>query len=85
MLVRYRPVPDRVAVWSVWLMGEPTVWLAGFVTQTGDHWLARKRGQAQANAARGFLRRRDAAAFLLVASGFCRAPKTTNRAGAAPR
>jgi hypothetical protein len=75
MRVRYKPVPDRLAMWSVWLMGE-TAWLVGFIREEAGHWQARQRGQPQEKAVRGFLRRTDAARFLLIAGGFCRHRRT---------
>jgi hypothetical protein len=71
----YRPVPDRLEMWSVWLMGE-AAWLASFMREADDHWAARRRGDAQEKVVRGLSRRRDAAAFLLIAGGFCRNRKT---------
>jgi hypothetical protein len=80
MRVRYRPVPDRLAMWSVWLISD-VAWLVGFVREADGRWVARRRGDTQDRVVRGFPRRRDAAAFLLIAGGFCQ----RNRAGEEPR
>ena len=71
MQVRYHPVPNRIAEWSVWLATQPA-WLVGFVREGGGRWQARRQGHPQMKAMRGFLRRKDAAAFLLIAEGFAK-------------
>lgn len=67
--VRYRPMPDRLSMFSVWLVGDP-LWLVGFVREVNGRWIARGRGDPLV--VNGFPRRRDAAAYLCVAQGFTR-------------
>lgn len=68
--VRYRPVPDRIEMYSV-LLVDKIEWCIGFVTRTGDGmWTARRRGDDQSKTVKGWPRRTDAAAWLVAADDF---------------
>jgi hypothetical protein len=72
MRVEYRPVPGRVMpFYSVWVaMPAPRPpMLIGFVNLGADSWIARLRSDGGESMS-GWLRRTDAAAWLLIVGEF---------------
>jgi hypothetical protein len=71
--IRYMPVADRVLMWSAAIVQNPNPpVVVGYVSVTDEGcWSARARGTTADKTTFGFARRRDAAAYLLVAGGFC--------------
>jgi hypothetical protein len=70
--VRYHPVPDRIATFSV-LLVDRIDWHLGYVTQTKrGSWVARRRGDTHAKVVGGWSRRSDAATWLAISGGFAR-------------
>jgi hypothetical protein len=72
--VRYRPVPDRIETFSVYLVDQVD-WHLGFISQTEQgSWAARRRGDTQIQVVGGWPRRFDAATWLAIRGGFCKRP-----------
>jgi hypothetical protein len=64
--LRLTPIPDRVSVWSVWLVDQ-TDRPIGVIRLTEDGLFeCRHRGQPQDRITKGFPRRSDAARYLLI-------------------
>lgn len=73
MRVRYEKVPDRISMFSVWVIGE-TNWLAGYVHEADGKWIARRRGdKADKSFGHGCSTRSEAAKLLLLNGGFAQA------------
>jgi hypothetical protein len=70
--VRYQPVPDHIATFSVFLV-DRVDWHLGYVNQTKrGSWSARRRGDTHAKVVGGWPQRSDAATWLAISGGFAR-------------
>jgi hypothetical protein len=72
MRLQFTPILDRVSMWSVWLVDQ-TNSMIGVIRLTEDgHFECHHCGQPQDRTTRGFLRRSDAARYLLITSNWAR-------------
>jgi hypothetical protein len=70
--VRFRPVADRIRMWSAWTVAENPL-LVGYVREDLLNWIAKTR-EGPTELKSGFRSHADAAAWILVESGFAQVP-----------
>jgi len=73
MRLRFTPIPDRVSMWSVWLVDQTDRPIGVIRLTEGGLFECRHRGQPQDRTTKGFPRRSDAARYLLI-TGNCARP-----------
>jgi hypothetical protein len=70
--VRFRPVADRIRMWSVWSVAENPL-LVGYVREDPLSWIAKTR-EGPPEIRSGFRSRADAAVWIVVERGFAQVP-----------
>lgn len=81
--VRYEPIADRVETYAVSIVG-PQEWLVGYAHKSDNGlWTARARSVTMRDAVSGWLRRGDAARWLLISQGFAQEPEASSERWAA--